>query len=324
MPHRCRRWHYVSTFHRTRVVLQAQLHLVTQSILRDVSSIPSQRSPLASFETDNIFGLFPLVSTTFVLMNLNQILGWGFICGCWVHMCEIRWLTYLRDVRAIEPIDVRWTSQHHALPVVDNVGVIRKTLDCLRRSDSYATVRISAAYPTPTMYSPSSSSFDLARYGMPRIDPASSLHHAMADIAEQIVYYTSDDIARGLALRQLNIYDAADRYVESSASVPQPGQAVDIPPLPVPRSSREARGPRTRRRVEPVQHVVPPVHERLLGHYYGSGDDTGVYPSQSQEAAHQEYPPTQPFFHPGPEYHVSPQHVPAAEVQVPPSIPSSH
>ncbi|KAL2323063.1 hypothetical protein Fmac_027442 [Flemingia macrophylla] len=120
---------------------------------------------------------------------------------------------------------------------------------------------------------------------MPRIDPASSPYHAM------IVYYTSDDIARGLALRQLNIYDTADHYVEPSASTSHIGQAVDIPPLPVPRSSREARGPRTRRRVKPVQHVVPSVHERLPGHYYGPGDDTGVYHSQSQEAVHQEYPP---------------------------------
>ncbi|KAL2322867.1 hypothetical protein Fmac_027246 [Flemingia macrophylla] len=97
--------------------------------------------------------------------------------------------------------------------------------------------------------------------------------------------------------------------------------SLDIPPLPVPRSSREARGPRTRRRVEPVHHVVPPVHERILGHYYGSTEDTGVYLTQSQKAVHQEYPPSQPYFHPGPEYHVSPHHVPAHDVQVPLSYP---
>ncbi|KAL2337985.1 hypothetical protein Fmac_012431 [Flemingia macrophylla] len=39
------------------------------------------------------------------------------------------------------------------------------------------------------------------RYGLPRIDPASSPHHVMADIAEQIVYYTTNEVARGLALR---------------------------------------------------------------------------------------------------------------------------
>ncbi|KAL2325644.1 hypothetical protein Fmac_024702 [Flemingia macrophylla] len=151
------------------------------------------------------------------------------------------------------PLPLRWTSQHHALPVVDNVGVIRKILDCLGRRD--------------------------------------------ADIVEQIVYYTSDKVARGLALQQLNIYDAADCYVEPAASAPHPGQAIDISPLLMPRSSREAIGPRTRRRVEPMHHIVLPVHERLLENNYGSAEDTDVYPSQYQEAVHHDYPPAQSHHH---------------------------
>ncbi|KAL2325653.1 hypothetical protein Fmac_024711 [Flemingia macrophylla] len=142
-----------------------------------------------------------------------------------------------------------------------------------------------------------------------------------ANIAEQIVYYTSDEVACGLALLQLNIYDVADGYVESVASAPHPGQAVDIPPLPVPRSSREAKGPCTRRRVELVHHIVPLVHERLPEHNYGPAEDTGVYPSQSQEVVHHDYPPAQPYIHPTLEYHVSPHHVPAHDVQAPPSYP---
>ncbi|KAL2325652.1 hypothetical protein Fmac_024710 [Flemingia macrophylla] len=102
---------------------------------------------------------------------------------------------------------------------------------------------------------------------------------------------------------------------------PHPGQAVDILPLLVPRSSREAKGPRTRRRVELVHHIVPPVHERLPVHNYGSAEDTDVYPSQSQEAVHHDYPPAQPYIHPALEYHVSPHHVPAHDVQAPPSYP---
>ncbi|KAL2325647.1 hypothetical protein Fmac_024705 [Flemingia macrophylla] len=178
--------------------------------------------------------------------------------------------TVILPVDVAEPIGVRWTSQHHALPVVDNVGVIRKILDCLGRRD--------------------------------------------ADIVEQIVYYTSDKVARGLALQQLNIYDAADCYVEPAASAPHPGQAIDISPLLMPRSSREAIGPRTRRRVEPMHHIVLPVHERLLEHNYGSTEDTDVYPSQYQEAVHHDYPPAQLYFHPTLEYHVSPHHVPAHDV----------
>ncbi|KAL2347551.1 hypothetical protein Fmac_001551 [Flemingia macrophylla] len=298
----------------------------------------------------------------------------GFTC------VNIRWLTYLRDVQAIgfvallqlwvweripkrrptviPSVDVVWMTQHNALPMVDNVGVIKKTLDCLRRRDFIwcpYSADVIAQLPDECRHDHWSVFIDgctnawnnrrnscfqrivpqeellssqsdymrwFVRYRMPRIDPASSPHHAMGDIVEKIVYYTTDDIAHGLALRQLNIYDVADRYVESALLAPHPGQAIDIPPLLVPRSSKEARGPHIRRRVEPVHHVVPPVHERISGHYYGLAEDTGVYPMQSQEAVHQEYPPSQPYFHPGPEYHVSPHHVPAHDVQVPPSHPA--
>ncbi|KAL2335666.1 hypothetical protein Fmac_016879 [Flemingia macrophylla] len=113
---------------------------------------------------------------------------------------------------------------------------------------------------------------------------------------DEIVYYTTDDVACGLALRQLNICDVVDRYVEPVAAAPPPCQAVEVPPLSVPRSSREAKGPWTRRRVDHVQHVVPPVHERMPGHYYSPSEDIGVYPSQSQNPVQQEYQPPQPYF----------------------------
>ncbi|KAL2319493.1 hypothetical protein Fmac_028462 [Flemingia macrophylla] len=294
----------------------------------------------------------------------------------WERIPKLR-PTVIPPFDVTEPVGVRWTSQYHALPVVDNVGVIRKTIDCLRRRDCrhgmdiwesicplvtnriiewhqpdrvmrqfgfqqpiphppctppqvhHLTLRGKNARPLTAVIDDCTNSWNNRRNScFQRIGPQEGLLSSQSDymrwfanIAEQIVYYTSDDIARGLALRQLNIYDAADRYVEPAASAPHPGQVVDIPPLPVPRSSREARGPHTRRKVEPVQHVVPLVHERLSRHYYGPSDDTGVYPSQSQEAVHQEYPPAQPYFHLGPKYHVSPHHVPATHVQVPPSYP---
>ncbi|KAL2319492.1 hypothetical protein Fmac_028461 [Flemingia macrophylla] len=188
----------------------------------------------------------------------------------WERIPKLR-PTVILPVDVTEPIGVSWTSQYHALPVVDNVGVIRKTIDCLRRRD--------------------------------------------ADIAEQIVYYTFDDIARGLALRQLNIYDAADRYVEPIASTPHPGQVVDIPPLPVPRSSREARGPHTKGE----SSLCNTLSLWFMRDFRDITMDRAMI--LSQEAVHQEYPPAQPYFHLGPKYHVSPHHVPAAHVQVPPSYP---
>ncbi|KAL2347026.1 hypothetical protein Fmac_001026 [Flemingia macrophylla] len=106
------------------------------------------------------------------------------------------------------------------------------------------------------------------------------------------------------------IYDVADRYVEPTTSTLNPGQAIDISPMPVPRSSKEAKRPRTRRRVNPVQHVVPPVHKRLHKQYYGPSEDTGVCPSQSYQPVFHEYSPAQLYVQPGPKYHVSLHHVP--------------
>ncbi|KAL2323234.1 hypothetical protein Fmac_027613 [Flemingia macrophylla] len=83
-------------------------------------------------------------------------------------------------------------------------------------------------------------------------------------------------------MRQLNIANVADHYVEPLTSAPEPGEAVQVPTMDVPRSSREARGPRRRHIVDPVEVVVPLVHEKFPGHYYVLPQDTGVYPSQSQ------------------------------------------
>ncbi|KAL2339880.1 hypothetical protein Fmac_007820 [Flemingia macrophylla] len=52
----------------------------------------------------------------------------------WERIPKLR-PTVIPPVDVAKPIGVRWTTQHHVLPVVDNVGVIRKTLDCLRRRD---------------------------------------------------------------------------------------------------------------------------------------------------------------------------------------------
>ncbi|KAL2318157.1 hypothetical protein Fmac_032033 [Flemingia macrophylla] len=52
----------------------------------------------------------------------------------WERIPKLRPIV-IPPVDVAEPIGVRWTSQHHAMPVVDNVDVIRKTIDCLRRSD---------------------------------------------------------------------------------------------------------------------------------------------------------------------------------------------
>ncbi|KAL2341749.1 hypothetical protein Fmac_009689 [Flemingia macrophylla] len=94
------------------------------------------------------------------------------------------------------------------------------------------------------------------RFGLPCIDPFSSPHHAMADIAKKIAFHTTDDYIRGLAMRQLNIVDVANRYVEPSASAPAAGEAVQVLAMDVPRSSREARRPQRIRIVDPGGNML--------------------------------------------------------------------